>query len=488
MERELPLATRLRDINTQIDEIVRYVAGALFVIPALSELLRRIGADALVALRYSLLAKLEEIEALAYAYRRRMFLAFRDGMAAYTEVALQMMTRISGYAVDYVRVFTEIGVALLRGVTDGVGAFADQLQTFWQGVTEVIDKVVSFGTAVISIDLGQVIHLALVTVEDAIDWLGFNFYGIFDQPEGYDAPEQFPVTIGEIVLEEGAGVRANNEIRTAIRRLTAAVRGAGGISVIGPIVFKATKGKVHLHNLMTGLDMVSVALSLPRAPLAGQPVLTFDASSEPNLVVEVITPLRNGLARAVTDVGTAADTAVGDIFTAAGTALTETARTFSEASAAAAARRPLALMRRLAGDPEALLQSLFGDQETAAKEPSSLAPVGRAFEGWLLQGGFDTIGRVAAGYLKFVLDEWLLHVAENRDTPVEVTPTSPKLLLQRAVLGRVHVPELRIVARGNPLGRPLAERIAAEFRSAVRQAYRTGGERLGQYAAAAAAA
>jgi len=467
----------------RVDEITRYVAGALLVIPALSELFGRIGGDALVALRYSLLAQFERIERLAHGFRRRIFLALRDGMAAFAEATLQFMARIAGLAIRYIDAFTRIGVDYLRGVVDGVSAFIGEFDTFWRGVTDLIDRVGSFGTALISIDIGEVVHLGLVAVQEAIDFIWW-FHELYNDLEEYKAPEQFPVTIGEIVMEEGAGAKANREIRTALTRLSKAADEANVVEIVR--WFSDTADR-EIGSRVKGLVLLSDALALPRAPKAVQPSLTFDASSAKNLVTEVVTPLRNGLTRAVADIGTAADRGVGDIFSVTTAALDQTARKFSEESATAATTRPMRLLNRFTGNTDALLDTLFGNQVYANRK-TGLEPAAGVFEAWLLQGGFDTVGRVAAGYIRFVLDEWMVHLAENRDTPVPVTATSPKRLLERAQLGRVHLPELRIVAKRHPLGGPLAGRVASEFRGAVQGAYRTGLDRLGQYAKAAAAA
>jgi hypothetical protein len=474
-EPELPIEASLDAWGRQVEELARYVAGALFAIPALSHLIQRMGGDALTLIRYRALEKFEEFEALALGARRDLLVGLRTGMLAFGEATLQLMTRIGGLATGYIRAFTAIGTGLMRGVTDGVVSFARQLEEMWRGVSRMIDKIVTFSTALANVDLGEVIHLALVTVEDAIAWIGFMFNGILNQPERYHAPAEFPVTIGELALNEGqGGTRANAEIQTALRRLTAAGRGAllGGGMLIDAVAVR-----------IRALESLRGTLALPRAPLPAQPTLTFDPTGGPNLVGQVVQPLRRGLTRVVSDLGVAAEGAVTGVLGAGVTALTRTADSFETAAAVAARTNPQALMRRLAGDPNRLMSILFDGQETA--QTTSLDAVSRVFEGWLVQGGFDTIARASGGYLEFVLEEWLLHVGQNSDTPVAVSATSPKRLLQRAQLGEVHVPELRIVATGERLSSGLANRVANGFQAAVQGAYRSGRQELGRMAKAA---
>jgi hypothetical protein len=144
-------------------------------------------------------------------------------------------------------------------------------------------------------------------------------------------------------------------------------------------------------------------------------------------------------------------------------------------------------LRRLTSNTDALIESLFGDQEIERSE-TGFEPVAGAYAQWLIQGGFDMIGATAAGFIGMVLDEWLVHLQENTDTPVEITATSPRRFLERARLGRVHTPRIRVVARGENLSRSLAVRVADGFQEAVQEAFSTGQARLDGLLAAAPAA
>jgi len=475
----VPLPADLR-----IDEINRYIVAALLFIPGVSAVLQQVGRDGLLALRYRALAKFERFEALALSYRRKMLIGFHNGMAAFTEATLQFFVQIGGLATGYITAFTTIAQKYMRGVSNGVVRFAKQLETLWKNVASIIDRVVAYGTAIVSVDLGEVVHSGLLTVQKAIEWLAANLYDEDSPPKPYNAPDSFPVTIGELALAEGAGRKAVIEIRTAIARLTTAVRGAGGIDVISDLVYWYKDHEVHLPTIMTGLDKLSKALALPRSPLAEQPVLAVDISGVPDLVAEVVSPLRKGLSGAVAKLGTGADTAVGGVFGALGTTLTDTGTAFSKEAAASVKGPPTKLMQHLTGDVDATMQALFADQ-AQPKRATGLDAVGATFGAWL-QGGFETIANLATGYIRFMLDEWVSHIAKGRDLPVQVSPTSPKKLLKRAELGRVHMTRLRIVAPCKAIDRPLAEQVAVEFRVQIEKAYRTGLGRMAEFTALAA--
>lgn len=471
-------------LDMRIDELNRYVVGALLFIPGLSAILQQVGRDALLAVKYQVLAKFEGFEALALSYRRKMLIGFRTGVAAFTEAALQLFVRIGGMATGYITAFTTIAQKYMRGVSNGVVSFARQLETFWKGVEDAVGSVAAIGTAVVSIDLGEVVHSGLLVVERAIEWLAKNFYLKVFPPEKYTAPPEFPVTIGELALAEGAGVTAISEIQIAIKRLTAAVGGAIGIEAITEIVYEVKDHEIYIPTIMEGLDKLGAALAVPRRPLVGQPLLTFDISGVPNLVAEVVNPLRKGLSGVVAKLGTGAGTAVGGIFGALETTITDTGAEFSKAGAAAVQGPRAKLMQHLTGDADATVRALFADQ-AQPKRKTGLDAVGAAFGAWM-QGGFETVANLASGYIRFMLDEWLLHIAKARDLPVQATPSSPKKLLQRAELGRVHMPKLRLVAYRDTIDRPLADEFTAEFRVQIEKAYQTGLGRMAEFTARAA--
>ena len=94
---------------------------------------------------------------------------------------------------------------------------------------------------------------------------------------------------------------------------------------------------------------------------------------------------------------------------------------------------------------------------------------------------------VIGGYLGFVLAMWRDHLAKGTDTPVEVNATSPRILLQRARLGRVHLPTMVLHAEGMPISQATADRVATRFVAEIRAAYQRGQERLDALQAAATA-
>ena len=462
-------------LSFQLDELTRYLVAGLLVIPALGRLIGVIGSDLLLHLRYVLLDVLQGIEARAFGFRRRILEVFVYDLDVYARQGVQFVLAAKEVAVSYLQFYAQVGIEYLRGVIGGVGTFASQLQTFWSGQVDVIHQVLRYGNAVIGINIGPVIHRALEAAEDGIETIDTHAYSFWwwDHPEWYKAPKEFPVTVEELVMNQGAGVRANRELSRAIRLVGEAWRGAD------PFAAASVRGATHW---LTGMDIlryivalhgVRYALSLPRAGAPVQPTLTLDLSAVPDLTAEVIRPLRDGLNHAVNHAVTGVAVGIEGVVVAAVDTLDSTAVAFDNAAANAARMGSLRLLGLLTSNTDALMESLFGDQEIRRSE-TGFEPVAGAYAQWLIQGGFDMIGAAMAGFIGMVLEEWVVHLEENADTPVEVTATSPRRLLERARLGRVHTPEVRIVARGQDLGRSLAARIADGFQELVQRAYATG--------------
>jgi hypothetical protein len=288
------------------------------------------------------------------------------------------------------------------------------------------------------------------------------------------------VTIEELVMGGGGpGSRVGAELFMGVSLLTDAWNGASRFRrVVGGLI---AYGAINLHipNLILGLQGVVVTLALPRAGAPNQPTLTFAPGTIPDLNAVIIQPLREGATRAINDAVTGVAGGIERVVVVVTQTLDATADAFENAAARASRMSSLQLLQRLTSNTDALIRSLFAGQAPGGA-PTGLEPLAGAYAQALIQGGFDTIGAAMAGFVGMVLDEWVVHLSEGRDTPVEITATSPRKLLARARLGRVHTPELRIIAREQALGRPLAARIADRFQIAVQNAYELGQTRLNQ--------
>ncbi len=471
----LPLAVRL-------DAGLRTIAGAILIVPALGALLISMGRDLILWARHTLTDELFAIEQSVFDLRQSMLTGFRNGLHAFSMTAAQFLVLARDYALGHLRHWARFGVAYLEGVAEGVTAFTAQFETFWNGVNDLIQNLIEYSQRLMAIDLGEVIHNVLVLIEDAIDYIDFNFYPVLESPAGYDAPAQFPVTIGDLVLNEGGGIEAREQLALAATRLRAALAGASGIGLYTGAGQSATG--INFNSLIRGISVLLPRLNQAPLDLRAQPVLSFSQAAEPDLTALVLRPLQEGVTRSVIQIGHAAQRGAEGIMVGLLDMLDGTALRFRGAAVDAVRISSLGHYRQFIAGGEDLVQQMFPDERPSP--PTGLEPTGRVFATWL-QGSFNAVGAVIGGYIGFLLEEWEQHLEANADTPVQVTETSPRILLERARLGRVHMEEMRIVAGRQDTGSDLAARVAAGFRGAVRNAYAEGRNRLGHFTAVATA-
>ncbi len=458
-------------IEYRLDNIVRYLVAGLLLIPALARLLGDVGGDVLLHLRYLALDFFQGIEQRAYTFRRNILRVFIDDLGSYAIQGLELLYTFEEVANSYLHVYSKAAIEYTHGLLDGIRTFGSQLETFWSGVESMIHKVVRYGNAIIDIDVGPIIHRALVAVQEAIETIDTNLYAIGDSPEMYTAPREEPVTVGQLVMDIGPGAFFNQELREAVRLLHDAWYGAPA-PLWNAAMVDVISG-TNVPRTIAALQGLTGALALPRAGRMEQLTLTYDADRVPNYTRRIIQPLRRRIEGVVSDVMGGISSGIGGVMTTVGDTLSHTADAFDAAAVRASRLGSRRLLDRLVSDTDALMRSLFGRRATEAS-PTGFEPLAGTYAQWLVQGGFDMIGAAMAGFIGMVLNEWVEHIAEGTDTPTEVTMTSPRRLLKLARLGRVRAPKVEIVVRNWPPNPELAAHVADRFQSVVQEAYATG--------------
>ncbi|MEO6218625.1 MAG: hypothetical protein ABIO86_21545 [Sphingomonas sp.] len=485
---ESTLKTTIAGFAAQTEQALQVIAGALFIVPAIGGLALAMAGDIVQALRIAVLDRIQEIEASVMQWRREFYASFYRTLNAWVDGTVLFMLTLRDFVLDQLRYYTQFGLSYLDGIASGISAFAAQLMTFWQGTATLIGEIVAYLDRIMHIDIGDVIHQALVLFERIIDFFGDQLWDDSDKAPRYHAPAATPVTLGDFFTNEGTGVGARTQLGEAGRVLLLSYNGANWISRGVNMGLGSWIADMHLPTLAEGaIDLVG-EIARRRPPSAGatpSPPLPVLPTAPADVVTTIITPLRTGLTTAIADIGTAVQTQVGNIFTAFGT-LAEGVAERAEASALAAFRLgSLGQYERIVAGSEAIVLQAF---PTPAESPATgLEAVARAFSLWL-SGGFETIGSILNGYLAFLVQEWRERIDANADATFDATATSPRKLLAAARLGRVHVPEMRIVFYGSATTQQAANDIAVSFQGAVRDAYATGDRRLQELRASAAAA
>lgn len=473
---EASLESTIAGFAAQAEEALQVIAGALFVIPAIGALALEMGHDIVQAIRIAVLDKFQEIEAAVMRWRREFYAGFYRALNAWVDGTVLFMLTLRDFVLDQLGYYTRFALAYLSGLASGISAFAAQLTTFWQGTATLIHEIVDYLDRVMHIDIGEVIHNALILFQRIIDFVGDE---LWDEPKNaprYRAPDATSVTLGDFFTNVGTGVTARSQLGLAARTMAASFRGANPISFAVNFGIGSKLSDIHLPALAGGVvNLINVLDTRRPAPATASPPLPTLPPAPPDVVTTIIDPLRAGLTTAVGNIGTTVQTQVGNIFTAFGT-LAEGVAARAEASALEAFHLgSLGHYERIVAGSEAIVARAF--PTPAASPETGLEAVGRAFGLWLA-GGFETIGSILNGYLAFLVEEWRARIETNTDATFDATPTSPRKLLAAARLGRVHVPEMRIVVHHTATTQQAANDIAETFRGAVRDAYVAGERRL----------
>jgi len=472
----LPLYMRL-------DEGLRYIAGAVLILPAIGAMAIQLAQDVMLWIRHTVIEFAFGLEQDIFDLRQTILTGLRDGLTTFSTVSAQFLVIARDYALGHIRHWARFSAVYMRGLVNGISGFATQFQTFWSHVMTLVNTIIAWSQRLMGVDVGGVVHHFLRVLSRTIAFLDFHFYAIGDSPQSYSAPRQFPVTLGGLVLNEGGGVRARRELETAFSRVVAAMRGASGLNF--NLALFSRLGDINLFQALNGLNGLIQRLGTRPRALRGQPLLRYSQETEPDLARQVIEPMRTALHRNVRDISNAAQQAAENSVVAITQMFDGVATAFSAAALQAVRLGSMRTYDRIMQGSEAFVRDTFPNERRS--QPTGLEAIGRAFGTWM-QGAFEGLGAIAAGWLGFILGEWTQHLDANADTPVQVFETSPAILLERARLTRVHMPEMRVVAGAQTTNADLARRIAQRFRVAVQDAHRDGEDRLGAWRSAAAAA
>lgn len=469
---ETTLESMIAGFTAQAEEALQIIAGALFAIPAIGGLALAMGNDIVQALRIAVLDKFQEIEAMVMQWRRDFYTNFYRTLNAWVDGTVLFMLTLRDFVLDQLGYYTRFALAYLSGISTGISSFAAQLTTFWQGTATLIHEIVGYLDRIMNVDIGDVIHNGLILFERIIDFIGDELWEEPDDAPRYHAPPATSVTIGDFFTNTGTGVTARSQLGEAGRTLRLAFNGAHWVSVGVNMGLGSWISDMHLPTLASSaiqlvdtLDRRRPAAAMPSPPLPVLPAVPAD------VVTMIIDPLRAGLTTAVADVGTAVQTGVGDIFTAFGTLADGVAGRAQASALEAFHLGSLGQYEAIVAGSEGIVARAF---PTPADSPATgLEGVAQAFALWL-SGSFETIGSILNGYLAFLVQEWRTRIEANEDATFDATPTSPRKLLARSRLGRVHVPEMRITVYRTATTQEVANEVARAFQGAVRSAYEAG--------------
>lgn len=466
-------------LGDQIDEATRYVAGALILLPAISALMLDLGPDLIAGIKHITIENLVGIEAQVFDLRASFLAALSRGFAAYAQATVGFMLVVRDYALAHLDHWVAFAGAYLDGLHGGLITFVNEFGTFWGGVHTLITVMIGYGDQILAIDLTELIHRTLIAFQYLADFIIHMIYDKDEKPQRYVAPASFPVTFGQLVLGDGNGLRARTEVARGAGRVRE-LAGGSLVVLLGGSIGLDQMG-INFAGLLNGVDTLGLRLNRTVRPLDPQPLLRYTDAAEPDLVALIVRPARDGIRDIVNNLGNSANTALQTTATGLTTMLDSAATEFDRAGASAARSGLGRTFGRIARQAETIAAAVFPLEQ---RTPSEFEPLAQQFA-VAISGGFRAMEGVIGGYLGFVLQEWRTHLDANADTPVEVNAASPRILLQRARLGRVHMPEMVMRLDGHEFSERTAALVARRFAAEIRAAYLRGQARLDSWRDAA---
>lgn len=472
---DLPLAD-------PIDEFARYVVGAIILVPAVAALAIELLPAIEQAIRHIVIGKLVDIEAQVLDLRATVLAKLSHSVAAYAQAAIGLAGVAQDYALAHLKTWVSFTSAYLSGLFRGVSVFVTQLTTFFEQVRGLAASVIDFANRILAIDLTDLIHKTLVALQYLCDLAIHTVYDKDEKPERYVAPASYSVTLGQLIMGEGGGDKARQDLAKGTGRLHDLLKGSITLMFLGGL--GAGSQGINLSGLMKGLEQLGSVLMAPVRDAQDQPTLALSSATPPDLVKLIIDPAEKGLTSILANLATALNTFVQETASGLTKMLNSAGDAFDEAADKAARLGLGWAFGRIAGNADEIAATTF-PLEALSAIPPTLGPLAQQFAA-AVSGGFRTMEGVIGGFLGFVLEEWRAHLDENADTPVEVNEASPRKLLARARLGRVHLPEMVLHLEGHPLTQATATLVAQRFVVEIRGAYQRGEARLAGWQAAAA--
>lgn len=471
--REVPL-------DETLEQAGRFIVAAILGLPIAiqwaSVVLRAVD----LQVRGFLVETFRGIETRVFDLRRDVFDLFAHELPLLLVEAMQFLVAAWIVVEQHFRFYVRVGLEYGLELVATLHVFTTGLQLWLNYWITVINRVIDAIEAVLDFDLAPFIAALLLGPLGAVG----GALGALPRFTVRDF-----VGLGANVAREALRLA----LVTAIGSVEASLAVGEGASRVftwvgGPLGWwlgpRASRGlEAARFRVRAARRTVWALLRAPRA-LPGETEVGFALPAFPDLEAAFFGPgapdLRPALETARTGLLQAVDSTLG----AGVSFLLEESKTFDRASRAAAAYDPTATWAGIGARSDAAVDAALGDQlrDLRARRPGrGRDPIADAFEDWLTQssnGGFYLLESVLPAYVAEMDAYWRRESAAGREPTFDLTATSPHILVRRAALGRVRVPELTVRAHGQAARTELAEQVARRFRSAVQQAYVAGEERL----------
>ncbi|MBV9788200.1 MAG: hypothetical protein JOZ51_08510 [Chloroflexi bacterium] len=446
------------------DTVVQGISGALLLLPILPRTLAIIAQAAILRIKFKVVTMLQGAEARLFQLRRSVIDLFSVQLLGFLGTAQSFLIAIAILMLSNVGFYLRFGIAYGREFIGQLRRFLGRFSGFinhWQSVIvrifETIDKILDFNLTPLILSFLGVVGWVINKVGDPPAFTIRDLLGV-----GATAAR----LAGRIAMEKWLG------------------RVLGTLSIASRVPWLGKYARAVRRRVSALRDLLRVALR----PMADFPMFTrppgYSGANFPNIYNAFFGgPVAADLRRRLGEFETSAIDGVGSIL-GAGTDLLRGLGTSFDRSADEFARLGSPRRyQRLVADANQLADTALGDQVAALSERGAQAsanPVAATFERWLIDSGFELMGAAIPLYINEMRHYWHAIVAEETSAAAGTPPpTSPHILARRVRIGAVRVPSMTIRATGRDLDDTLAATIAARFRTAVAESYRSGERVLG---------
>ncbi len=434
------------ELPETLDRLARYIVGALLLLSALPELLISIWQTFDLFVRSRVIEEFGHFEEKVYGLRAMLldtlFVRLRlmmQQVAILVDVAAQVIVEQASFWLDFAQLLTvrllvdfdNIGTDLMRYLRDVVLWLQDRL------LNRFNDFLYFDLTPLIEIMLGPLASVILETV------------GI---------PH---VTVLDLLQGTGSAV------------LKAFIDAAGRAASLIPLTELA-----ELPERLAALGQVVDILGRPIGIPLSSKLRTIRPGNFPNVADQLLkSKLAADVEQSLSNLAATVPKRIEDSLDAAAYILQRTSLRFEKMAADTAHAGSVTEFSAIVGRAVDEANRVFGPEADALRKSVAEHEPGQAalsFEKWLVDGGFFTIGSVLDSYIFEILEMLRQRQEKGEDTTALITKTSPRILAQKAALGRARMQELTFDARGQNTDDALVAKLAAAFKTAVQGAYRSG--------------
>jgi len=450
-------------LSDPLERYSRLLVAGLLVLPTLPVFVSSVWRSLTVVVKFVIVNVFASIEARIFGLRRRVIDLFYVDLRSALRPALSLA--VAAHLVLTVNLrffarFTYYYGALLLLQLD---TFLTDLADFFNKYIDQINAILKLINDILQFDLSPYISAVLAVA--------------FGPLIGWAITKLMPTITVDSLITAGTDL-ARAATRAALTTFAEAVDLAVSTS---PVIPKRIRDRVAAVP-----KLIWNALRPPRSyPDETRKPVWPPGYTFPNLYDTIFRSGLPGLRQAFSDLATELPKSTRDIIDAGAAAVDVLGDEFARQAERAAEMGSTQRYQRLADDAARQAQRAFGPdvqelRDRIARRPPDL--VAQRFEDWLVTAGFELVAQAIPAYLQQMRIFWRDQKQGGAKLTVRLDVTSPHILARRAKLACVTMKQLMISAPGRALDDDLVSEVAAQFQSAIQQAYSTGQRRLEVFA------